>query len=187
MTVALASRSSPAMTRRADFRGRLPVGGELGGIDVVEALTTSRSASELPKSSDTVVDSCRARDVAVARRVVVVRVDHDFARQRLDRNRTVVLQRDRDHDDVSGPRRVDGRRRARLRSELGDERGQSFRPARIADHDIVAICHRQSCDLASDVPRSNESDGRHDGQGIGRLSVSQDGTRPTRDRRPHES
>ena len=50
-------------------------------------------------------------DMAVTLGVVVVRVDHDLARQRCDRNGPVVLQRQRDHDDVPGLPRVDGRRR----------------------------------------------------------------------------
>jgi len=62
------------------------------------------------------------RDVAVTFWVVVVGVDYDLARQRLDRNGPVVLQRHRDYDDVSSFRRVDGRRRVRSRSELRDQR-----------------------------------------------------------------
>ena len=62
-------------------------------------------------------------------------------------------------------RRLDGGRRPGSRSELCDELGQGLRPARIADHHVVVVCHRKSCDLASDVPGSNQSDGRH-GSGL---------------------
>ena len=100
-------------------------------------------------------------DVAVPLRVVVVGVDHHLARERVDRHCSVVFQRHGNHDDVAGPCRFDGRRRARVWSEFGDERGQGFRPTRIADHDVVPVCHRKSPDLASDVSGTDQSNGRH--------------------------
>ena len=89
--------------------GRLPVGRELRGVDVVERLDDLRRRQvrlqELGGRRRLVVE---LGDVAVALRVVVVGVDHDLARQRLDRNVPVVLERHGDDDDVSGLRRVDG-------------------------------------------------------------------------------
>jgi hypothetical protein len=40
----------------------------------------------------------------------------------------LVLERNGDHDDISAPGRVGDRSGAGLWSELGDERGQGFRP-----------------------------------------------------------
>ena len=42
--------------------------------------------------------------------------------------------------------------------------GQRLRPARVADHDVVAVRDRQSRDLAADVSGADESDGLHDGE-----------------------
>src|SRR6266404_1196203 len=100
-------------------------------------------------------------DVAVSLWVVVVRVDHDLARQGLDRDLPVVLERDGDHNDVPSFCGVDSRRRARIRSEFGNERRQGFRPTRVADHNPVAVCRRKSRDLASDLTGADESYGRH--------------------------
>ena len=58
-------------------------------------------------------------------------------------------------------RGVDGGRRARARPELRDEVGQSLRPARIADHDVIAVRDGQPRDLAADMSRADESDGLH--------------------------
>ena len=165
MTVALAAGSSPAITsaRRFGVPAGLAVGRQLRGVDVIERLDDLRRRQvrlqQLGGRRRLVVE---LGDVAVTLRVVVVGVDDDLARERLDRHRPVVLQRNRDDDDVAGLRGVDGACRARLRPELGDERGERLRPARIADHDVVAVCHRQSRDLAADVPGADESDGSHD-------------------------
>jgi hypothetical protein len=69
------------------------------------------------------------RNVTVPLRVIVVGVDHDFPRQWLNRHLPVVLERQGDHDDLSGLCGVHGGRRARVRSELDDECGQGLRPA----------------------------------------------------------
>ena len=99
--------------------------------------------------------------MAVPFGVVVVRVDDDLARQRRDRHSAVVLQWHGDDDDVSGLSRLDGRAGAGVRSELRDERGQCFRPARVADHHVVAVRCGEPRDLAADVPGTDESDGLH--------------------------
>ena len=70
----------------------------------------------------------RFRDVAITLRVAVVGVDHDLPAERLRGHRPVVLQRNRHHDDVTGRRSVDHRRRSRVRTEFLDKRGQRLRP-----------------------------------------------------------
>ena len=100
-------------------------------------------------------------DVAVPLRVVVVGVDHDLAGERPGRNLAVVPQGDGHHDDVAGSGGLLRGRRPGLGPELLDERGEGLRPARVADHHLVAAPDREPRDLASDVPRTDEPDGRH--------------------------
>ena len=149
--------------RTAVVRARpLSVGRELRRVNVVECLDDLRGRQvrlqELRGGRRLVVELL---DVAVSLWVVVVRVDHDLARQGLDRNLPVVLERDGDHNDVPSLCGVDSRRRARIRSELGNERRQGFRPTRVADHNPVAVCRRKSRDLASDLTGADESYGLH--------------------------
>ena len=71
-----------------------PVRRELRGVDVIERLHDLRCRQvrlqQLGRGRGLAVE---LRDVAVALRVVVVRVDDDLARERLDRHRAIVLQR----------------------------------------------------------------------------------------------
>ena len=74
--------------RTTVFRARRPaVSREFCGVDMVERLDHLRSRQvclqQLRGGRRLVVE---LRDVAVALRVVVVGVDHDLARQRLDRH-----------------------------------------------------------------------------------------------------
>src|SRR6266481_5686156 len=154
--------------RTAVVRARpLSVGRELRRVNVVECLDDLRGRQvrlqELRGGRRLVVELL---DVAVSLWVVVVRVDHDLARQGLDRDLPVVLERDGDHNDVPSLCGVDSRRRARIRSELGNERRQGFRPTRVADHNPVAVCRRKSRDLASDVTGADESYGLHATHGL---------------------
>src|SRR6185437_11858536 len=54
------------------------------------------------------------RNVTVTFRVVVVRVNHDLAREGLNGHRGIVLQRDCDHDHISGLCRLGNGPRPRL-------------------------------------------------------------------------
>jgi hypothetical protein len=93
VTVAFALASSPAMTRAHR-------------VDVVERLDHLRlrkvRLQELSGRRRLVVE---LGDVPVTLRVIVVRVDNDLACEGLDRNAPVVLERDRDDDDVARLRR----------------------------------------------------------------------------------
>jgi hypothetical protein len=121
-------------------------------------LDVGRCACRLGSRGPLVVE---LRDVPVALRVIVVRIDDNLPSERLDRHRTIILQRHRDDDDVSGGRRLAGGRGANVRSERGNQLGQCLRPARVADHDVVAVCHRESGDLTPDVSRTNQSNCGH--------------------------
>ena len=68
-------------------------------------------------------------DVAIALRIVIVRVDHDLAGERLDGNRLVVLERHGDDNDVAGGGGIDNRPRSRARAELRHQRGKRVRSA----------------------------------------------------------
>ena len=103
---------------------------QLPGVDVVEALDDTGLRQVAPQQ-------LRRRqglrvelgDLAVPLRVVVVRVDHRFAGQRLDRNVGHRPERHGDHDQVARAARLFRGRRPRLRSELADEVGQALRSA----------------------------------------------------------
>ena len=150
--------------RATVLRARRPsVGGQLRGVDMVERLDDLRRRQvrlqQLGRGRRLVVE---LGNVAVPLRVVVVGVDHDLPRERRDRHVPIVPERHGHHHEVAGLRRIHGRRGARLRPELGDERGQRFRPARVADHHVVAAGDGQPRNLAADVSGADESDG-HDG------------------------
>src|SRR6266700_5285165 len=98
--------------------------------------------------------------MAVPLRVIVVGVDDDLARQGLDRNLPVVLQRHRNDDNISSLCSVHGGRREGSWTKVRDERGQRLRAAGIADHYIVAVCYRESCDLTSNEFGTDDSDCR---------------------------
>src|SRR5258705_10185154 len=84
------------------------------------------------------------RYAAVTLRIVIIRIDYDLARKRLDWNSPVRLQRYRDDNDFAGLRGFGHRRRPGVRSKLRDERRQSPRAARITDHDVIAVCYRKT-------------------------------------------
>ena len=134
-----------------------------GRIDMVEGFDDFRSRQVcLQKLGGRGRFIIELGNVAVAFRIVIIRVDHDLARERLDGHRAVVLQRDRDHDDVSGLCRFDGSCRAGVGSELRDELRQALRPTGIADHDMVAVGDGKSRNLASDVSGTDKTDCCHD-------------------------
>src|SRR6185437_9201516 len=97
------------------------------------------------------------RNVTVTLRVVIVSVNYDLARKRLNRHAAVVLQRYRDHNDVTGSRRLNHRCGAGLGPEFIDQLRKGLRPARITDHDVIAICDGKACDLASDMPGADDT------------------------------
>ena len=103
--------------------GWLPVGGERGGVDMIESFDDLRFRQVcLQKLGGRSRFTVELGNLSVALWVVVVRIDHDFARQGVNRNVPIVLERDRDNDDVPSFRCLDHRRRASSRSQLCDER-----------------------------------------------------------------
>ena len=150
--------------RAAILRARRPpVGGELRGVDMVERLDDLRRRQvrlqELGRSRRLLVEF---GNVSIPLRIVIVCVDHNLPRKRLDRHLTIVLEWHRDHDNISSLRRVDGGRCAGVPSELVHEGGQGLRPARVADHDVIALGDPKPRNLASNMSGSDESDGLHD-------------------------
>jgi hypothetical protein len=132
-------------------------------VDVVEdldhagrapGLLVERGAGEL-----TLVERL---EVAVALRVVVVRVEHDLAGQFGRRNLVERLERDAHHHDVAGRGSLGGGRRARLRAQLVDEVLEGLGTAGVAHHHVVAGRHREPRHRAADVPATDKSDRRHD-------------------------
>jgi hypothetical protein len=101
------------------------------------------------------------RDVTVPFRIVVVGIDHNLPRQRLDGHGSIILQRNRDNDNVAGLCCFEHRHGTGPWSELGDEILQRLRATGIADGDVVALCYGEARDLAADVSGADESNGLH--------------------------
>jgi hypothetical protein len=135
---------------------------ELRGLNVIERLDDLRRGQmrlqQLGCRRHFVIE---LRDVAITLRVVVVRVDDNLSRQRLDRNGPIVLQRDGDDDDVPGFRSIERRCRSSFGPELSDKIRQRLRSSRIADHHVVSALDREPRDLASNESCSDESNGLH--------------------------
>jgi len=99
---------------------------------------------------------------SVTLRIVIIRIDYDLARKRLNWNGLVRFQRYRDDNDFARLRSFSHGRRPGVRAKLGDERRQSPRSARITDHYVIAACYGKTGDLTSDVPRADDSYSCHD-------------------------
>src|SRR5262245_59930458 len=99
--------------------------------------------------------------MSVALRVVVAGIDDDLAGQRGGRNKTVVLQRDCDDDDVSGLRSLGRSCWSCFGASLFNERCQSLGATRVADHNVVIRGHRDARQLTSDITGANQSNSLH--------------------------
>src|SRR5579872_2272005 len=100
--------------------------------------------------------------VAVTLRIVVICIDYNLARERLDWNSLILLQRYRDDNDFTRLRRFNHGRSPGVRSKLSDKPRQGLRSAGIADHDVMATCYGKTGDLTSDVACADESYCCHD-------------------------
>src|SRR5215470_7505237 len=100
-------------------------------------------------------------EVPIPVRIIVIGIDDDLAGEWRDRYLSVVLQRHRYDNDVSCLSRLVGSCCSRLWSKLFDERRQSLRTTRVADYNVVTMSHSQSCNLASDMPGTDQSNGFH--------------------------
>jgi hypothetical protein len=100
-------------------------------------------------------------NLTVALWIVVVRVDDNLARQRLDRHRPVRFEWHTDHDNVAGFRRFLDSGGARVRSELANQFGKAVRVPRVAQDDTVTVRHSETRELAADVASADEANDGH--------------------------
>lgn len=101
------------------------------------------------------------RDVAVALPVVVVRVEHDLAGERLGGDVAVRGERNGDDHDLAGGGDLGCRGGASGRAELVDEAREGLGTAGVRDHDLVAESGEGPRELGADVSCADDSDGCH--------------------------
>lgn len=96
-------------------------------------------------------------DAAVALRVIVQRVDHDLARQRLCRDLLVGAQRDGHHHQVPSLGGLGGSGRTGAGAEFGDEIGEGLGAAGVAQDDVQACGDSKAGQGAADVATADEA------------------------------
>ena len=115
----------------------------------------------LPQFVDRLLAGIENRDISVAPRHVVVRVEHDLARELLDGHVVVQLEGHGDHGEVTGPCSFTCECGARERAEFGYQTPQSFRTSRIPYDNLVAACDGCAGDLATHLACADDADRGH--------------------------
>ena len=129
---------------------------------LLKPLTTCDCGRCAWSSSELVVEPSSSASIRPSRSGVVVhRVDDDLARELVDGDVAVGLERDRHDDEVTGCGRLLRRRGPGVRPQLGDEVREGLGTPAVAEHDVVSGRDREPGDGAADVAAADETPGGH--------------------------